>query len=363
MILDSGPNSREEVVKYLKKLPKYTDAEQLKQALEPPRTKEEELLFWICQSYGSVFTLASDKLLIPGFAPDVQQFIVSNQLNLSRQDQFEEELEKTKGKSTVLFHGTSLDNLYSIMADGFKASTDITYGTGNFMGDSPRTAYIYAHHRACLIRDKATGNYATEKWNWRPSRDRAVMMGCQVAGSGRLVNDVSERTGKVHVIENLQSIAIRYVFLLPDYQYKNRDEDLKAPEKAKVEKPLLEAFKKFPTKKQLEEEERKLAAANRKLKETARKLEEAKRRLEEIKKEKEEKIMIDQEKRLAEEGKEIEKKRRKDQKEADKISEEEACISRELFAFPWILYPEEASSIRDQLHLPALTVICWREGT
>lgn len=308
-------------MKLLKKLPKYKDAAQVKKALNLPRTKEENLLFWICNTYGSTFTLATDSFIIPGFPSDVQQFIIANQLNSPRQDIFEQEFEKTKAKSTVLFHGTSLDNLFSIMADGFRASTDTTYGTGNFMGDTPRTAYIYAHHRACLIRDEATGNYATEKWNWRSSRDRAVMLGCQVAGNGRVVNDVSERTGKVHVIENMQSIAVRYVFLLPDIAYKSRDEDFKAPDKKLVDKPLGEAFKRFPTRKQVEEEKRK--------QEEAEKLAEETRRKEEV--------------------------RRKEETER---LEDEAKASREQNGCPWTSQQEEVKSMRDQLHLPGLPVLC-----
>jgi hypothetical protein len=320
LIFNIGPNSREDIVKLLKKLPKYKDAAQLKKALDLPRTKEENLLFWICNTYGSTFALATEKFIIPGFASDVQQFIITNPVNSSRQDLFEQELEKAKGKSAVLFHGTSLDNLFSIMSDGFRASTDLTYGKGNFMGDAPRTAYIYAHHRACLIRDKATGNYATEKWNWRSSRDRAVMLGCQVTGNGRVVNDVSERTGKVHVIENMQSIAVRYIFLLPDIQYKSRDEDFNAPDKKIVEKPLGEAFKKFPTKKQMEEEKRKR----------------------------------DEAERLAEETRKKEETRRKE----ETVLLEEVKAAREQKGFPWTSPTEEVKSMREQLHLPGLPVLC-----
>lgn len=67
------------------------------------------------------------------------------------------------------------------------------------------------------------------------------------------MNDTSEWTGNVHVVTNLQSIAPRYVFLLPDTKYTDRKADYKAPERAVVKDAMKEAFKLFPSKKQQDE--------------------------------------------------------------------------------------------------------------
>jgi hypothetical protein len=63
------------------------------------------------------------------------------------------------------------------------------------------------------------------------------------------VKDTSEWTGSVHVVTNLQSIAPRYVFLLPDTKYTNLKTDYKAPERAAVKGAMVEAFKFVPIEK------------------------------------------------------------------------------------------------------------------
>jgi hypothetical protein len=202
------------ILKYLKQLPKFKNAEELATALEAPRTKEQDLLFWICRMYDHIFVRVEDEYLIPRFPPDVLQFVGAKQPNEERYQKYLGKLKKKSGQSIPLFHGTSLCNLHSILKDGFLASRrDARHGVGNFMAEEPVTSYHCAHWSSNVCqRPELYYNCMKKTLDLDCS---PILLGCQVAGTGRLVKDKSESIGPVHVITNLSAIVVRYVFVLP----------------------------------------------------------------------------------------------------------------------------------------------------
>jgi len=92
---------------------------------------------------------------------------------------------------------------------------------------------------------EARENAHPAAWVNSPFADRAMVLGIQAAGKGRLAKDLSDSTGPVHVITNLNSVAVRYVFMLPKTQFTGPSEDYGAPERATIEKPMMQALEKF----------------------------------------------------------------------------------------------------------------------
>jgi len=143
--LSDCPYNSNDMLKLLNQLPAFTSQSDLRSHLLAPRTKAQSLLLWLCTKYGNTFSVGT---AIPGFSDSVSQLTISAQVNPERHLQFLIEMQKKKGKSTLLFHGTALDNLFSILSSGFSASSDQTLGIGVFMGAEPKTAYKYAHFKA-----------------------------------------------------------------------------------------------------------------------------------------------------------------------------------------------------------------------
>jgi hypothetical protein len=220
----------------LAQLPRFKTVDQVTNVLNAPRSEAEDLLSWICDTYGSIFTLATDKILIPGFPDDVTQFVVAKQPNAKRYHDFHREIAKKSGKSILLFHGTGCAYLFPILRNGFKVAENKRFGKGTFMAEEPCTAYNFALRRGGF---RSHGEKGKNLF-----RARAIVLGCEVAGKGHLI-DPAEDSGPVHLIKNLSSIAVRYIFVLPEQRYKGRGNVYRAPKRAAVKESMVKNFAQF----------------------------------------------------------------------------------------------------------------------
>lgn len=164
---------------------------------------------------------------IPGFADTVQQFILTKP-NRLRQDAFDTQTQSVPS-STLLFHGTGLDALLSILRHRFRPASDTRFGPGLFMSEKPATSWPYSTYRGMHI----------GTWKNSQYKSNGLLLGCQVAGEGRSVKDNPEpRNAHVHVINNLELIMPVYLFLHPTKVA------IKPPSRAAVESAIVAGIKK-----------------------------------------------------------------------------------------------------------------------
>jgi len=223
--------STAEVLQHLDKLPRFKSPVELTKVLDSPWTEAEKLLSWICETHGDKLQLATDEFHISGFPDRVVQLIL-NKPDAKRHSHFIKQMKSKSQESILLFHGTDCGYLWSILSGGFKPSGDTRFGPGNFMAEEPVTSYAYA-----------TKGIAGPKW--KNANEGGLMFGCQVLGKGRPVRDGSAGAGGIHVINDLSSIAIRYIFLLPPQDLRLYPSPT-APSRAAVRSTMMNAFKKFP---------------------------------------------------------------------------------------------------------------------
>ncbi|PVH78311.1 hypothetical protein DL98DRAFT_590434 [Cadophora sp. DSE1049] len=139
---------------------------------------------------------------IPNIDPDILQFI----LTTPDPEAFTKHIEEAGGNSILLFHGTYHAYFRSICRKGFLASSDVQYGVGVFMSENPATSMRYSQGHE----DGSSGSAHC------PYQNYDLLLACEIAGGGRPVEDISEPcNAKVHVIEKLDSIKPRYLFLIP----------------------------------------------------------------------------------------------------------------------------------------------------
>lgn len=183
---------------------------------------------WICNTYGSLISIPSQDFTVRGIAKKVGQFVLVEP-NEVRHEYFLKKMQENSSESILLFHGTPISSLLSILENGFRPSIDTRWGFGNFMAEEPRLSSHFAY-----------------KGSWGPSGDTSsgwgVLLGCQVPGVGRPVADISNTLPSgVHVIKDMNSIAIRYIFLLPPPAVLDH-----VPKRACIRAQMMKAFQKFP---------------------------------------------------------------------------------------------------------------------
>lgn len=159
----------------------------------------ESLLSWLLTSYRGFLASTPPTLKIPSM-PKVKQFVL-----VSSAPEFEVAFAAhlRRGQRTrVVFHGTSLNRLYSILSQGLQVITNkkfqrngAVYGAGIYITENPHTALSYA--------DVQSGAPGTAFQNVR------VVLGCE------LVGDLSSPAGAagIYVVTDPSRLMVRYVFL------------------------------------------------------------------------------------------------------------------------------------------------------
>jgi hypothetical protein len=164
-----------------------------------------ELLTWACNHYRGFITTASGICRIPGMPSGTHQFVLANaspELELS----FAKQLPRYNPQTRILFHGTSLDRLPSILAQGLKIQsgtnlqrTGAAHGKGIYLAEDPSTSFSYSP--------------AAISWKSSGLSNMRLLLGCEVVGNGNSV------TPGIHVIRDERQVMVRYVFLLTSSAY------------------------------------------------------------------------------------------------------------------------------------------------
>ncbi|KAF2119032.1 hypothetical protein BDV96DRAFT_369776 [Lophiotrema nucula] len=180
----------------------------------------EQLLSWACTHYRGFVASASGLCKIPGLPTGTHQFVLAN-ASPSLESAFAAKLPRYNPTTRVLFHGTSLDRLPSILSQGLRTlsgthlqRTGAAHGKGIYMAEDPATSF----------------SYSPSAVSWRNSglNNMRVLLGCEVVGNGRSVS------GGIHVITDERSVMLRYIFLFTPSAY--------SPNANHITTPMLSAM-------------------------------------------------------------------------------------------------------------------------
>ncbi|KAF7943930.1 uncharacterized protein EAE97_006000 [Botrytis byssoidea] len=170
----------------------------------------------LSENYGGYLIPANGKLRISGFPDSVCQFVVVQAPKQSSDASQNPNDEKTG--PMVLFHGTSLAYLPSILLNGLEAKSEELYGKVStlFMAEEPASSYYYVGHRAIdslwkpdlysycgILLACELPQTRNPEWDYETHPDGDVKIG---------------RPQPIHIFgpEDTKFIKVRYVFILPD---------------------------------------------------------------------------------------------------------------------------------------------------
>ncbi|KAB8304105.1 hypothetical protein EYC80_003526 [Monilinia laxa] len=203
-----------------------------------------DLISHITSKYTGILTPAKNDMIMPGFPPSVAQFLVvrppknlTGRLSQSN---------NANGGRMVLFHGTVLSFLPTILLEGLKATSTHAVRPHKrtlWMAEEPATSYLYA------ARLPYEGD--ARRWEDNSYSDCGVLLGCEFLGTRKgevnyehdIDGDVEiGRPQPVHVFGSPSTslIRVRYVFILPDDTLEDYEV---APEAADLRPLMLKAFK------------------------------------------------------------------------------------------------------------------------
>jgi hypothetical protein len=197
-----GQQMLKEIFKALPPLKFLKDVKDISQYLHAYH-KHAELISWACVHFRGYIATATGLCKIKNSPKGTHQFVLAN-ASPKLESQYVSRFPTPSSQTTVLFHGTSLDRLPAILAQGLLIysctslqSTGAVYGNGIYMAEDPSLSF----------------HYAPTSLSWKNSglSNMKLILGCEVAGAGRAVNVSSD----VHVIRDEGSVMVRYMFLFP----------------------------------------------------------------------------------------------------------------------------------------------------
>ncbi|OSS48037.1 hypothetical protein B5807_06525 [Epicoccum nigrum] len=175
------------------------DAVNLSSVLSSYHPQAEQLISWAVVHHRGFLATATGLLKIPNLAPGTHQFVLTN-ASPKLEATFVQKIQWTKRETTVLFHGTALDRLPAILAQGLRVCSGTTlqrtgaaHGKGIYLSDDPATSFYYSP--------------ASLSWKNSGLSNMRMLLGCDVVGSGNKVS------GNIHVISDADIVMVRYVLL------------------------------------------------------------------------------------------------------------------------------------------------------
>ncbi|CAO2648557.1 Nn.00g078240.m01.CDS01 [Neocucurbitaria sp. VM-36] len=206
-LLPGCPIYGNELVKtILNSLPSLTvlsHAVNLSTVLKSYHKDAEKLISWACVQFRGYLATATGICKIPNLPTGTHQFVLVNASPRLESD-FVSRLPRYNPKTTVLFHGTSLDRLPAILAQGLRICsgtslqrTGAAHGKGIYMAEDPATSFTYSP--------------ASLSWRNSGLPNMRLLLGCEVVGNGRSVSS------GIHVLTDERSVMVRYVFLFTNY--------------------------------------------------------------------------------------------------------------------------------------------------
>ncbi|KAJ4362113.1 GID complex subunit containing RING finger motif [Ascochyta clinopodiicola] len=202
-LLPDCPIRSNEVVKsILNALPHMAimrDAVNLSSVLASYHASAEKLISWAVVHHRGFLATATGLLKIPNLPPGTHQFVLAN-ASPKLEKNFVSKLQWTKRETTVLFHGTPLDRLPAILAQGLRICsgtplqrTGAAYGKGVYLSDDPSTSFYYSP--------------VSLSWKNSGLSNMKLLLGCEVVGGGNKVS------GNIHVVQDVESVMVRYILL------------------------------------------------------------------------------------------------------------------------------------------------------
>ncbi|TGO62142.1 hypothetical protein BOTNAR_0118g00190 [Botryotinia narcissicola] len=199
-----------------------------------------KLVKHLSENYGGYLIPANGKLRISGFPDSVRQFVVVQAPKQSSDASQKPNDEKTG--PMVLFHGTSLAYLPSILLNGLEAKSEELYGKVStfFMAEEPASSYHYVGHRAI-----------DSMWKQDLNSYCGILLACELPQKRKPEWDYEThpdgevKIGRPQPInifgpEDTRFIKVRYAFILPDDV--SSDYPL-APTLSTMKPLMLKAFK------------------------------------------------------------------------------------------------------------------------
>lgn len=185
-----------DVNKVLDNIKPFDTHEKLAAVLMSQLGDENKVLTRICDSFGDLLKPATGDLTLPEFPESVRQFFLTKLLPNAEQQ---------SGQWIVLFHGTRLHFLHSILQVGLKRSEDGFI----WMAEEPRVSYDYASGLAGGRRIPEP----TPGWKNSPYENFGVLLVCQVKDGEH--PRVPLGNGFEHFVLKEEEVLVRYVLLLP----------------------------------------------------------------------------------------------------------------------------------------------------
>ncbi|KAF2792129.1 hypothetical protein K505DRAFT_326371 [Melanomma pulvis-pyrius CBS 109.77] len=174
-------------------------AKNLPSLLRDSHCEAERLLVWACTHYRGFVASATGLCKIPGLGVGTHQFLLAS-AHPTLESGFASRLPRHNPSTRVLFHGTSLDRLPSILSQGLRICsgtslqrTGAAHGKGIYMAEEPATSFSYSP--------------AAVSWRMSGLHNMRLLLGCEVVGNGNSVGS------GIHVIKDQKDVMVRYVFL------------------------------------------------------------------------------------------------------------------------------------------------------
>ncbi|KAH7411861.1 hypothetical protein DE146DRAFT_784479 [Phaeosphaeria sp. MPI-PUGE-AT-0046c] len=160
----------------------------------------EKLISWACVHFRGYIATATGLCKVPNMPVGTHQFVLAS-ASPGLEGDFVAKLPRPDSKTTVLFHGTSLDRLPAILAQGLRVCsgtslqrTGAAHGKGIYMAEEPATSMSYSP--------------AAISWRNSGLNNMRLLLGCEVVGEAR-----SASKG-IRLITDNNSVIVRYIFLL-----------------------------------------------------------------------------------------------------------------------------------------------------
>ena len=182
----------------------------------------QTILTSTCLNYRGYLTVASQSQQIPGFG--INQFLLVN-ATPELETAFANAVVDKTAEPIILFHGTSLDRLYSILRNGLRVQSGTSLqrhgaasGPGVYLADEPVTAWGYATASA-------------GSWPASDCKNCSVVLGCELAGAK------PHPGSPIQVVTDPNRLAVRYVFILPS--------NASMPAAANIRIPMASMYRNF----------------------------------------------------------------------------------------------------------------------
>ena len=204
-LLPNCPVTNSEIVKsVLNALPSMSlmrDTVDLSSMLRSCHESAEKLISWAVVHHRGFLATATGLLKIPNLPPGTHQFVLAN-ASPKLENNFISQMSKTCTDTTVLFHGTSIDRLPCILAQGLRICsatpfqrTGAAHGKGIYLSDDPATSFYYSP--------------SSLSWKNSGLNRMKVLLGCEVVGD----LNTHKVSGKIHVVKNMESAMVRYILM------------------------------------------------------------------------------------------------------------------------------------------------------